>query len=220
MQKVEYLENGIQIYQDDSLYTFTSDSILLSKFSSAKRGEVVADFCAGSGVVGFNFFGINADKIESLTFFEMQTPLYELSKQSIELNGLTEKVNAINIKLQDIPSEYNGKFSFILCNPPYMKVGHGDLNSKDNLAVCKSEVALSLDELVNSISRCLKFGGKTAICHRADRLVEVVVAMKKYNIEPKRLQFVLSKKGEPYLILIEGVKGGKSGIKILENIKN
>jgi hypothetical protein len=34
------------------------------------------------------------------------------------------------------------------------------------------------------------------------------------------LQFVCSGEKEPYLLLIEGVKGGKSGIKILKNAKN
>ena len=44
--------------------------------------------------------------------------------------------------------------------------------------------------------------------------------MKKKNIEPKRLQFVSSGKKEPYLFMIEGVKGGKSGLKVLLPINN
>ena len=44
--------------------------------------------------------------------------------------------------------------------------------------------------------------------------------MRKNNIEPKRLQFVSGGNKEPYLLLIEGVKGGKSGIKILKEAVN
>lgn len=225
MQTIEFLQfenliNPIKVYQDDSLYTFTSDSILLSKFVRAKKGEVVADFCAGSGVVGFNFYGLNHNLIKSVNFFEVQQSLFSLCQKSIIENGLEQTFFAENTKLQDIKSEYFGKFSLILCNPPYMKIGHGEQNQDDGKAICKSEVLLSLDELCQAISKCLKYGGRTAICHRADRLIEVICALKKYNVEPKRLQFVCAKNKKPYLILIEGVKAGKSGIEILENIIN
>ena len=40
--------SNIKIYQKDGLYKFTSDSILLAKFSKVKKGDVVADFCSGS----------------------------------------------------------------------------------------------------------------------------------------------------------------------------
>lgn len=216
----EVLENGIKVYQDDSLYTFTSDSILLSKFARVKKGEVVADFCSGSGVVGFNFYTLNKPLVKSVTLFEMQKPLYDLSVKSIEENSLQGVFTAVNTKLQDIDSKYNGTFSLILCNPPYMKVGQGESAENTQVAVCKSEIELPLEDLVLSISKCLKFGGRVAICHRADRLIEVVYALKKQGIEPKRLQFVCAKNKAPYLVLIEGVKGGKSGVKILENLIN
>lgn len=44
------------IYQDKNLYRFTSDSVLLSRFVRAKKGEYVADFCSGCGIVAFHFF--------------------------------------------------------------------------------------------------------------------------------------------------------------------
>ena len=58
------------------------------------------------------------------------------------------------------------------------------------------------------------------LVHRADRLTDIICEMRKNNIEPKRLQFVTGGKKEPYLLLIEGVKGGKSGIKIESNLQN
>ena len=40
--------------------------------------------------------------------------------------------------------------------------------------------------------------------------------MKKYNIEPKRVRFVYPKKDkEANMVLIEGVKNGKSDMKVL-----
>lgn len=221
MQRLEDLNvSGLKIYQDDELYKFTSDSVLLSKFAKVKKGDTVADFCAGSGIVGLHLYGLNVDKIESVTLFEMQKPLHEMSLKSIEYNGLSDKFFAVNTKVQDIGLEYVGKFSLITCNPPYMSVGHGFLDKLDNIALCRAEVSLPLAELCKAISKCLKFGGRTVLCHRADRLVDVIVELKKNNIEPKRLQFVSGKNKEPYLFMMEGVKGGKSSIKILNSIEN
>ena len=87
MQSKEKLVNDIIVYQDDELYTFTSDSILLSLFAKAKKGDIVADFCAGSGVVGLNFYALNSNLINSVTFFEVQNSLFELCKKSIEEMG-------------------------------------------------------------------------------------------------------------------------------------
>ena len=220
MERLEDLNlNGLKIYQDDEKYCFTSDAVLLSRFALIKKGDEVADFCSGSGIVGIHLFGLNPT-IKSITLFEMQTDLYELSKKSVKLNGLEDKFSLINCKVQDIEKSYNEKFSLIVCNPPYMPEGRGDSAENERIAICKSEKYLKLDELVKSFSRCLKFGGRVCMVHRADRLAEIIYEFKKANIEPKRLQMVKAKNKDPYLVLIEGVKGGKSGLKVLKEIEN
>ena len=212
--------SDIKVYQDDSLYTFTSDSVLLAKFANVKMGDNVADFCAGSGIVGFYLYALNSDKVKNLTFFEVQKALYDLCSKSIAENGLEQKANAINTKLQDIDKCYNEKFSLIVCNPPYMKVSQGQQTEREEIAICKSEVMLKVEELCKAFSKCLKFGGRVCLVHRADRLIDVIYNLKQCGIEPKRLQFVSAKDKEPYLFLLEGVKGGKSGLKILNQIEN
>lgn len=221
MERIEDLEiNEMKIYQDDELYKFTSDAVLLTRFTKVKKGDVVADFCSGSGIVGLHLYALNPEKIKTVTFFEMQKSLFDLSIKSIELNGLRDIFSAVNVKVQDISSEYAGKFTLITCNPPYMPVGHGFYEKNEQIAVCRTELKLPLNELVKSIGKALAFGGRVNMVHRADRLVDVICEFKKNNIEPKTLQFVSGGKKEPYLFMIEGVKGGKSGIKILNTIEN
>lgn len=211
---------NISVYQDDEFYCFTSDAILLSEFTRVKKGDIVADFCSGCGIVGLNLLGLNKDKIKTLNLFEMQTPLYNLAVKSIEENNLSNIVSANNCRLQDITSEFNGKFSLITCNPPYMAVGKGFIDEKDAIAMCRTEVTLSLEELVKAFSKCLKYGGRVNLVHRADRLCEVICELQKNNIEPKRIQFVSGSNKQPYLFLMEAVKGGKTGVKIEKNITN
>ena len=45
--------------------------------------------------------------------------------------------------------------------------------------------------------------------------------LKKENLEPKKLQFILGADDKtPYLIMVEAVLGGKEGISVLPSIKN
>ena len=55
----DLLIDGLKIIQDKTLYRFSSDSVLLSKFASFKKNDVVADFCSGSGIVGIHFFALH-----------------------------------------------------------------------------------------------------------------------------------------------------------------
>ncbi len=216
----EVLSGGICVFQDDELYKFTSDAVLLSKFIKCKKNEVVADFCAGSGIVGLNFYALNKPFIKRLAFFEMQEPFCNLINKSIEYNGLTEISSVYNLKIQDIDASHNEKYSLITCNPPYFKPTETKTGENLSVKTAREELFLTLEELIVKVSKCLKFGGRFCMVHIIDRLADAICLMRKYNIEPKRLQFVSAKDKEPYLFIIEGAKGGKSGLKILKGAEN
>ena len=223
MLKLEELcIDNLKIYQDDSLYCFTSDAVLLSRFAISKPNDNVADFCSGSGIVGLNFYALNKENVNNVSLIEMQKPLFELSKKTIQYNGLTDKFFLYNMKVQEVPEKFNQAFSMILCNPPYIKKGCGYKTDSKEIEICKTEQELSLEELMYSIKVALKNGGRLNICHRADRICDLLCEMRKNKIEPKKIQFVLSGKNAktPYLVLVEGVKGAKPSLKVLENIIN
>ena len=221
MIRLEDLDlSNLKIYQDDELYCFTSDAVLLSRFTKVKKGEVVADFCSGSGIVGLHLYGLNAELIKSVTLFELQKPLYDLSVKSIELNRLERTFTAVNTDLNHLDKDYNGKFSLVVCNPPYTKPEDGAYAENPQIAVCKTEIKLNLKSLAKSISGALKYGGRTCLVYRADRLAELIFALKEYGLEPKIIQPVSAKNKDPYLVLVQAVKGGKSGVKLLKTIIN
>ena len=214
----ELFEGGLKIIQNKNYYRFTSDSVLLTRFVRAKRGEGVADFCAGSGIVGLHFYALAPEAVSSVTLFEMQPELSEMSARSVALNGL-ENFTAVCSRVQDIGREYNEAFSLVLCNPPYERGGFENADYKK--AVCRKEITVTLADIVDAARRALKFGGRLALVNRADRLAEVLYAMKSRGIEPKRLQFVCGREGaKPYLLLAEGTKGAKEGMEILPALVN
>ena len=212
----------LKIVQDTRLYRFTSDSVLLSRFAAVKKSDVVADFCAGSGIVAFHTHALHfEDKPNvSYTLFEMQTPLCELAKKTIELNGFLN-FTVENCRLQDIPKAYGERFSLVLCNPPYERVGTGFDNAEYEKAICRKEITLNLDEIAIAAAKALKFGGRLCMVHRADRLAEICYLLKGRGLEVKKIQFITGKEGaKPYLVLVEAVKGGKPTTEILPTIVN
>lgn len=205
-----------KIIQNVNLYRFTSDSILLSRFARAKKGDIVADFCSGSGVVGFHFLCLNPNTA-SLELFEMQPALAEMSQRTAGLNGFKCKVHCC--KIQDISREFDDKFSLVLCNPPYERAGFE--NEVYERAVCRKEITVTLPAITNAAYRVLKFGGRFAVINRADRTAELIYTLKTRGLEPKKLQFVTGVSGaRPYLVMVEAVKGGKEGIEILPEVVN
>ena len=216
----DMMMDGLKIAQDTRLYRFTSDSVLLSRFAKAKKKDVVADFCAGSGIVAFHFYALNREKFPSLTFtlFELQKELSDLSKKTALYNDF-DNFTFEQGRLQDIPKSYNEKFSLILCNPPYEKGGFD--NDEYCKAICRKEITLNLKEIARAANFALKFGGRLCMLHRADRLAEVCYTLHDEKLEVKRIQFVGGRYGtKPYLVMVEAVKGGKPNIEILETIYN
>ncbi|MBQ7912916.1 MAG: methyltransferase [Clostridia bacterium] len=211
--------DGLKIVQDTRLYRFTSDSVLLSRFAKAKRGDNVADFCAGSGIVAFHFYALNKQTQGlKFTLFELQEDLSALSKKTAAYNGF-ENFAFEQGRLQDIKKEYNEKFSLVLCNPPYEKGGFD--NDEYAKAICRKEITINLKEIARAAAFALKFGGRLCMLHRADRLAEVCYTLHEVGIEVKKIQFVGGRCGsKPYLVMVEGVKGGKPCNDILPTVWN
>lgn len=213
--------DNLIIYQDTDLYKFTSDAVLLSHFAKAKKNDVVADFCSGTGIVGLNFFALNGNLVKKVDLYEMQEASHNLALKTIKENCLQDVITPINTKIQDIDKAVNGAYSLILCNPPYMKADCGFNDPVYARAVCKVELTITLKEIVLAGKRLLKHGGRFDMVHRADRLCEIIFELKSNGLEPKRIQFVTGADGKtPYLVLIESVKGGKEGVVLEPNIIN
>ena len=216
----ELFLNGVKIIQSENLYRFTSDAVLLTRFARAKKNEILADFCSGSGIVGLHFYALHPEVVKEAPLFELQAPLAEMSERSVALNNLTELFTVHNTPLQNIGREFNDRFTLILCNPPYEKDGKGEKSYSESDRIARHEVYITLDEIVKTASEKLRFGGRFCISHRTDRLVDVICAMRKYSLEPKRIKFACPKNKEAYLVFVEGVKGGRQGVKIESPFEN
>ena len=207
------LEN-LKVIQDPNGYCFGTDSVLLSNFVKANHSDKCLELCAGGGAISFLVWGKKRPK--SIVGVEIQERLCDMANRSSKLNGLENEVRFENISLQDAPKVLGNRvFDVIFCNPPYNLLGTINCEDEERL-VARQEVKMNLEELIVSVNKLLKFGGKFFLIYRADRLAEVCTVLNKYCITPKVMQLVYSnpiKNAE--LVLIECMSGAKNGVQIL-----
>ena len=125
-----------------------------------------------------------------------------------------------NADLKEAPRIFPcGKFDVITMNPPYKAENAGIKSQKENEKIARHETLCNLRDITKAASQLLKFGGKLCVCIRPERLFETMEAMKEYKIEPKALRLVAaSPEKAPWLCLVEGRLGGKTGITVKNNL--
>ena len=206
--------NGYQIIQNEEKFCFGMDAVLLSGFAKVKPGEHVLDLGTGTGIIPI----LLSAKTEAghLTALEIQEESADMARRSVELNGLSEKISVVTGDIKEA-SKLFGKavFDVVTTNPPYMNDNHGLKNPDLPKAIARHEVLCSLEDVIREASFVLKPNGRFYMVHRPFRLAEIFAVMQKYKLEPKAMRLVHPfEDKEPNMVLIEGLKGGKSMIKI------
>ena len=79
----------------------------------------------------------------------------------------------------------------------------------------RGETQCSMEEICAASAFLCRTGGSVNFVHKPERLSELFCCMTAHGIEPKRLRLVCHREGAvPNLVLIEGRRGGKPGLKI------
>lgn len=207
---------NLKIIQDNDMFNFSLDSVLLPNFVTLnKKTKNILDIGCGNAPIPLILSTKTSAKI---TGVEIQKEVYDLAIESVKLNKKEDQIHILNKDINDYYNEIEtDSFDVITCNPPFFKYKDtSNINKNDYKTIARHEVKLNLSQLFLIAKKLLKNNGVIAIVHRPERFVEVIDEMRKNNIEPKRAQFVYPKKDlEANIMLIEGSKNGKPGLKIL-----
>lgn len=207
----------IAIYQDDEYFEFSLDSVLLANFVTIKlTDKKIIDLCTGNAPIPMLLSYRTKARIFGV---ELQKYIYDFGVKSIKENGLDNQIELLNCNVLDLNKpDFFEKFDVVTCNPPYFKYVKGSIiNPNIGKALARHEIKINLEEIILMAKFLLKNGGTFSMVHRSDRLIEIINLMQKYKIEPKKIRIVYSKKDKSSnTILIEGIKNGKSGLKILK----
>lgn len=216
MKVVNYLigYKNRKIVQDTEMFNFSLDSVLLPNFITLNENiKQILDIGTGNGPIPL----ILSTKTKAhITGYEIQKEVSLLAKESIEINNLQKQITIINDDIKNNTYETE-TFDIITCNPPYFEVkDKSKFNKNDYKTIARHEINLNLEELLKISKKLLKNGGTLGLVHRPERLIDILFQMRKYNIEPKKIRLVYPKKNkEANILLIEGKKNGKKGLKIL-----
>lgn len=218
MEVINYLlgYKNLKIFQNTDMFNFSLDSVLLPGFIRInKRTKKILDIGTGNAPIPLILSTKTKAKIIGV---EVQEDVYSLAKKTIKLNNLEDQITIIHGDINELKDTFPiNSFDIITCNPPFFKVSeNSNLNKNDYKTIARHEVKLNINQICMTAKTLLKNGGTIGLVHRPERLTDIIATMRKYNLEPKRIQFVHPKPNEnANIVLIEGVLNGKSGLKIL-----
>ena len=216
-ERLDYLlAEDLRIIQSPSVFAFSLDAVLLARFAylPIQKGNII-DLCSGNGVIPLLLSKKTKAKI---TGVEIQERLYGMAVRSVAHNELEEHIQMIHGDIKAMPEVLgHGKYDVVTCNPPYFLSSSAEVvNPNEYLAIARHEILCTLEDVVRVSSQLLRQGGKAAFVHRPERLMDILTLMRHFQLEPKRLQFVYPKSGkESNTILVEGIKNGNAGLKVL-----
>ena len=202
----------LTMYVSDD-HRFGTDAFLLAYYAGVKPGSIVCDLCTGCGIIPLIFC---KNVMPHLIYaMDIQEEAIELLQMSVEKNGLQNHLQPILGDLRDIPQNMIAYESvdIVTANPPYMTSGSGFEKESRPQAIARHELMCTVDDVCKAAGKLLKYGGLLKMCHRPERLSDVINAMRENKIEPKSITFVHNSiLDKPWLFLITGKKGAKSGM--------
>ena len=203
----------ICIIQKREGFRFGIDAVLLANFANVKKKHKVMDLCTGTGIVPFIIKG--KKEPEKIVGLEIQNKFVEMANRSIKINGFNDTMEFLHGDLKDKELLKSiGRFDVVTVNPPYKLEKSGIVNRNDKYAIARHEVMCNLDNVIEACRIVLKDNGRLYMVHRPERLADIFCIMRKYKIEPKRVQMVHPNTKKPAnILLVEGQRDGGAYLK-------
>ena len=210
----ELQRNGYRIIQNPERFCFGMDAVLLSGFARAKKQERCLDLGCGNGIIPILMEAKTEGK--HFTGLEIQPESADMARRSVALNGLQDRIDIVEGDIKDASKIFGASsFHVVTTNPPYMTAQHGLTNLYEAKTIARHEVLCNLEDIIRESARLLMPGGRFYMVHRPFRLAEIISLMVQYRMEPKRMRLVYPYvHREPNMVLIEGLRGGKSQKKV------
>ena len=172
------------------------------------------DMGTGTGIIPILLAGKTQGR--HFTGLEIQRESADMAMRSVQINHLEERISIIEGDIREADTLFGAaSFDVITCNPPYMTGQHGLVNPNQPKAIARHEICCTLEDVIRQASRLVRPGGRFYLVHRPFRLAEIMNVMISYKLEPKRMRLVYPfADREPNMVLLEGIRGGKSRITV------
>jgi tRNA1Val (adenine37-N6)-methyltransferase len=209
----EFMNGRLKLIQSRTGYRFSIDAVLLSEFVSIKKGDKVVDLGTGCGIIPLVL--LLRRPVRYVFGLEIQEGLARQTNRNALLNGFSPKMGVIRADIRHLPLT-PASVDVVVCNPPYRKRYSGRINPDQQRAIARHEILASLEDILAAARHVLRAEGRLAMIYPAERLADLMVKMRQYGMEPKRVRVVYPGMGsEAKLAMVEATLGGRSGLKIL-----
>lgn len=215
-ETLEELGRGnLRILQKKRGFRFGTDSILLADFACGRGARRVGDFGTGSCILPL----LMSDNAPRAAFdaWEIQPGIADMAARCVRLNGLESRIcvrqGDARLAARDVGL---GALDMVVCNPPYYRKGAGAASEDESMRIAKHGEPGLVGELVGAAGRVLRCGGKLCMVYPAEGAADLICMLRASDMEAKRLRFVhADAEHAPSLMLIEGMKGAKPGLRIM-----
>lgn len=208
-------DGKLKLFQSRSGYRFSLDALLLAHFVTCRQGEKIADLGTGNGVIALILAYLHSPL--AITGVEIQPGMVDRAGRNVQLNGVEERVKIREADVRNIHEDFSPEsFSAVVCNPPYRRATSGRVSPNAEKKIARHEIVAGLADFLRAGAYLLPTKGRIALIYPAPRIVDLLEAMRNAKFEPKRLRMIHSfAHANASLVLVEGVKGGKSGLEVL-----
>lgn len=205
---------GPRFMQTECSFKLSTDSVLLADFVNMRRVRRCLDLGSGAGVLSVLLAAKNIDA--ELLGIELQSEFADLSRENLRCNKMEDRAKIITGDMREHRQLVEAEsFDLVVSNPPYFPESSGISAPTQHRATAREERFCTLSDLCTAARWAVRYGGSFTLVHRPERLSEIFCEMTAVGIEPKRLRMVIySAEKVPSLVLIEGKRGGKKGLKI------
>ncbi|MFC1868797.1 tRNA1(Val) (adenine(37)-N6)-methyltransferase [Thermodesulfobacteriota bacterium] len=208
-----FMDGRLKLIQSRTGYRFSIDAILLSEFVTIKKGDTVVDLGIGCGIIPLLL--LLTRPVRFAFGLEIQAGLAHQACRNALLNGFSHKMSVIQGDIRHPPLSPSSA-DVVMCNPPYRKKDSGRINPDQQRAIARHEILASLDDILSSARYILRAKGRLAMIYPAERLADVMIRMRRFGIEPKRVRIIYPNlESEAKLAMVEASLGGRGGLKIL-----
>ena len=214
-ERIDDLEvKGFRIIQNPSFFCFGMDAVLLSSFAGTGPKDRVIDLGTGCGIIPLLLLA--KEKCSACVGLELQEAVAEMAGRSVLLNHAEESCEIRQGDICRIQELFPAaSFDAVTCNPPYIEGGSGLHNDDTARNLARHEIAVRLEDVIRAAAYLLPPGGSFSMVHKPFRIPEILELLRKYRLEPKRMQLVqpyVDK--EPNMVLLEAVRDGKPWLKV------
>ena len=204
----------LKIIQNKEMFNFSLDTVLLAHFCTlGKDTRGIIDLGTNNAAIPLL---LSTRTKQPIIGVEIQEAACDLARRNVILNDLAKQISIVQADMKDYVKTHPKSAKLVLCNPPFFKLGEkSHLNESESLRLARHEIAVTLQEIIETARGLLEYHGRFAIVHRPERLIEMIMLMKENDIEPKRMRLVYPKVGKKsHVLLLEGVYKGQPGLEI------